>query len=53
MPDIESFFYPLLKAFGKKYSITSTELAKSMFNVGLNGAEKQILENQVILEYID
>ncbi|KAA5539673.1 Rossmann-fold NAD(P)-binding domain-containing protein [Adhaeribacter rhizoryzae] len=46
-------FYPLLKAFGKKYSITSAELAKAMFNIGLNGAGKQILENQDILEYIN
>lgn len=46
-------FYPLLKIFGKKLSIKSTELAKAMFNVGLNGAEKQILENQDILSYAE
>ncbi|QNF31399.1 hypothetical protein HUW51_01185 (plasmid) [Adhaeribacter swui] len=45
-------FYPLLKALGKKYSITSTELARAMFHVGLYGAEKQILENQDILNYV-
>ena len=44
-------FYPVLKIFGKKFSIKSTELAKAMFNVGLNGANKQILENQDILNY--
>lgn len=43
--------YPLLKAFGEKYSIKSTELANAIFNVGLNGADKQILENQDILKY--
>jgi uncharacterized protein YbjT (DUF2867 family) len=44
-------FYPLIKALGKKYSVTSVELANAMFNVGLNGASKQILENQDILDY--
>lgn len=44
--------YPILKLLGDKYSIKSTELANAMFNVGLNGADKQILENQDILKYI-
>lgn len=44
-------FYPVLKIFGNKFSIKSTELAKAMFNVGLNGAEKQILENRDILNH--
>jgi len=43
-------FYPLLKALGEKYSIKSTELGNAIFNVGLNGADKQILENQDILK---
>ena len=43
--------YPLLKIFGKRYSITSKELADTMFHVGLNGADKEILENQDILKY--
>ena len=43
-------FYPLLKAFG--LSIRSTDLAKAMFNVGLGGAEKNILENKDILKYV-
>jgi uncharacterized protein YbjT (DUF2867 family) len=46
-------FYPLLKIFGKKFSIKSAELAKAMFYVGLNGAGKQTLENQDILYYAD
>ncbi|WP_425236096.1 hypothetical protein [Ulvibacterium sp.] len=37
--------YPLLKLFGERYSITSTELAEAMFHVGLNGGDKEILEN--------
>lgn len=45
------FLYPLLKLFGSKYSITSTELARAIFNVGLHGADRQILENQDILKY--
>jgi len=43
--------YPIIKVFGKKYSIKSTELANSMFYVGLNGSDKQILENEDILKY--
>ena len=43
--------YPVLKIFGKKISIKSTELANAMVNVGLNGADKQILENEDILNY--
>ena len=43
-------FYPLLKAFG--LSIRSTDLASAMFNVGLTGAEKYVLENNDILKYV-
>ena len=43
--------YPIMKLFGKKYSITSTELADAIFHVGLNGAYKSILENNDILKY--
>ncbi len=42
--------YPVLKLLGDKYSIKSTELANAIFNVGFNGADKQILENQDILK---
>jgi uncharacterized protein YbjT (DUF2867 family) len=48
---IARVLYPLIKVLGKKYSVKSTDLANAMFNVGLNGAEKQILENQDILKY--
>mgnify|MGYP003574913609 CR=1 FL=1 len=44
-------FYPLLKLFGKKYSIRSVELAEAMFNVAMNGADREILENEDILRY--
>ena len=44
--------YPVVRLLGDKYSITSTQLANAMFNVGLNGADKQILENQDILQHI-
>ena len=43
--------YPIFKLSGDKYSIQSTDLANAMFNVGLNGAAEQILENQDILKY--
>jgi len=43
--------YPLLKYTGQKYTIRSTELANAMFNAGLSGADKHVLENQDILKY--
>ena len=43
------FLYPLLRLFGKNMSIRSTDLARAMFEVGLNGGQKQILENRDIL----
>jgi uncharacterized protein YbjT (DUF2867 family) len=45
------FLYPIIKLFGKKYSIKSTELAAAIFNVGRIGADKEILENEDILKY--
>lgn len=44
--------YPLIKLFGNNASITSVELATALFNVGINGADKEILENRDILSYI-
>ena len=44
--------YPLFKLLGSKYSIKSTELASAMVKIGLNGAEKQLLENRDILKHI-
>ncbi len=41
---------PLMKLVGKNTSIKSTDLAKSMFRVGLHGSDQEILENSDILE---
>lgn len=41
--------YPLLKLLGANSTIKSTELAKSIFNIGLYGSELEILENRDIL----
>ena len=49
---ISRFIYPLLKIFGKSLSIKSTELANAIFNVGISGADKEILENKDIFKYI-
>jgi hypothetical protein len=45
--------YPAIKLLGKKYSVTSTQLANAMFHVGLNGIDQQILENDAIVDYLD
>ena len=44
--------YPIIRMFGKGASIKSTELASAMFNVAKKGAEKGVLENRGILEYV-
>lgn len=41
--------YPLIKLAGSNSSITSTQLATAMVNVGRSGAEAEILENKDIL----
>lgn len=48
---ITRFLYPIIRWMGKKYSIKSTELADAMFNVAISGADKQILENDDIMNY--
>lgn len=48
---ISRFLYPLLKLLGSNASIKSTELAASMFKVGLNGSDKEIFENRDIVAY--
>ena len=50
---ISRALYPLIKLFGKNASIKSTELAAAMFEVGMGGGEKEILENRDILEILD
>ena len=49
---LSRFLYPLIKLFGNNASIKSTELAKAMFVVGMNGAEQEILENRDILSIL-
>ena len=44
--------YPLIRLFGKKYSIKSTELAQAMFYVGIHGSSSSILENAAIIEHL-
>ena len=45
---ISRALYPLFKLFGEGASIPSTDLAKAMFLVGMEGTEKEILENRDI-----
>jgi len=44
--------YPLIRLMGNNYSIKSTELAKAMFRIGLQGTPEEILENRDILEQL-
>ncbi len=44
--------YPVLKLMGKGFSVKSTELAKAMFTVGIEGASKEVLENGDIVDII-
>ncbi len=44
--------YPLVKKMGKNMSIPSTDLAKVMVDVGLNGYSKSILENRDMRELV-
>jgi nucleoside-diphosphate-sugar epimerase len=37
--------YPIIKLLGKKFSITSLELAKAMFVIGMNKQEQTVFEN--------
>ena len=48
---IMKYCYPLIKLMGEKYSIRSTQLAEAIFNVGLYGADQEVLENDAILKY--
>ena len=44
--------YPLIKLLGNGSSIKSTELGEAMFKVGLHGANKEILENNDIINQL-
>lgn len=52
MYQIMRIFYPVLKILGDKYSITSTNLAQALFLVGLKGYDKEILENEDIVNFV-
>lgn len=43
--------YPVFKVLGDKVSIKSTVLAQTMFDIGLNGSDLEVLENKQIIEY--
>jgi uncharacterized protein YbjT (DUF2867 family) len=49
---ISRFLYPLIRAFGPKYSIRSTELAQAMFEVACHGSDQEVMENDEILHYL-
>lgn len=49
---ISRVLYPLIRLMGANGSIKSTELASAMFNVGLTGADSEVLENENIFSYI-
>jgi len=49
MYTVSRALYPLIKRMGKNASITSEELAKGMFKVGLEGHPEEVLENRDIL----
>jgi uncharacterized protein YbjT (DUF2867 family) len=42
--------YPLIRLFGRRFSIRSTELGRAMFIAGIRGADRMVLENRDILE---
>ncbi|MEO8238880.1 MAG: NAD(P)H-binding protein [Flavobacterium sp.] len=52
MYKVSRFLYPVIQLMGNNASIKSTELAEAMFNVGLFGADKEILENKDIKEQL-
>ena len=45
--------YPILKHLGKKFSITSEELAQAMFYIGLKQPEKTLFENDDLLHFLE
>ena len=48
---LSRLFYPLLKLFGAKYSIPSTDLARAMFHAGMFGCDREIMENEMIVQF--
>ena len=45
--------YPVLKYLGKKFSITSEELAQAMFYIGLKQPVNTLFENDDLLRYLE
>lgn len=45
-------FYPIIKLLGKKISITSLELAKAMFALGMNKQEQMVFENDELRKMV-
>ena len=52
MYSIMRSLYPILRNLGGNFSIKSTELGKVMFEIGLNGTDKKILENKDLIHYL-
>lgn len=44
--------YPILRLLGNNFSIKSTELGKVMFEIGLNGTDRRIFENNDLIRYL-
>jgi hypothetical protein len=44
--------YPIIILLGKKISITSLELAKAMFVIGMNNQEQTVFENDELREMV-
>ncbi|ASV31357.1 Rossmann-fold NAD(P)-binding domain-containing protein [Maribacter cobaltidurans] len=44
--------YPMLRLLGSNFSIKSTELAKAMYEIGINGTDKKILENKDLIHFL-
>ena len=46
------WLYPLVKLFGNKYSIPSTDLAKAIYQMGLKGGDQEVYENAEIIDLL-
>ncbi|WP_149304724.1 SDR family oxidoreductase [Pareuzebyella sediminis] len=44
--------YPILRLLGSNFSIKSIELGKAMYEIGINGADKKILENKDLIHHL-
>lgn len=47
------YLYPLVKLMGSSASIKSTELANVMYQIGIKGADEEILENKDIIKLVN